>query len=105
MGNRTIVTANGDVFIEVTEKAKEVFATNLFDMYEVWEKDGITHKYLLTNMVDLNRACDTEHAICVGGGKLSDDRLLITTVSWDMADKITHDGFIYVRYSDIRFCR
>lgn len=105
MGNDTIITAKGEVFIEVTDKAKEVFASGLFTMYEVWEKDGVTHKYMLTNMIDLQRACDTNHAICIGGGMLNGDRLLITRVSWDMADKITHDGFIYVRYSDIRFCR
>jgi hypothetical protein len=103
--NNTIITAGGEVFVEVTDKAKEVFNSGLFDLYEVWEKDGVTHKYILTTASDLLRACDTNHAICINGGRLDEDRLLITRVSWDMADKITHDGFIYVRYSDIRFCR
>jgi len=28
---------------------------------------------------------------------------LITKASWDEAEKITHDGFVYVRYKDLKF--
>jgi hypothetical protein len=28
---------------------------------------------------------------------------VITKESWDNADKITHDGFVYVKYSDLLF--
>jgi hypothetical protein len=28
---------------------------------------------------------------------------IITKESWDNADKITHDGFVYVKYSDLLF--
>ena len=28
---------------------------------------------------------------------------IITKESWDSADKIIHDGFIYVKYSDLLF--
>jgi hypothetical protein len=27
----------------------------------------------------------------------------ITKDSWDNADKITHDGFVYVKYQDLKF--
>jgi hypothetical protein len=31
------------------------------------------------------------------------DGHIITKESWDSADKITHDGFVYVKYSDLLF--
>jgi hypothetical protein len=31
------------------------------------------------------------------------DGHIITKESWDNADKITHDGFVYVKYSDLLF--
>jgi len=31
------------------------------------------------------------------------DGLIITKESWDNADKITHEGFVYVKYNDLYF--
>jgi len=31
------------------------------------------------------------------------ERHVITRESWDNADKIIHDGFVYVKYSDLLF--
>lgn len=31
------------------------------------------------------------------------DGHIITKESWDKADKITHDGFVYVKYNDLLF--
>jgi hypothetical protein len=31
------------------------------------------------------------------------DGHIITKESWDRADKITHDGFVYVKYTDLLF--
>lgn len=31
------------------------------------------------------------------------DGLVITRESWDNADKITHEGFVYVKYNDLYF--
>jgi hypothetical protein len=31
------------------------------------------------------------------------DGHVITKESWDRADKITHDGFVYVKYTDLLF--
>lgn len=31
------------------------------------------------------------------------DGHIITKESWNSADKITHDGFVYVKYSDLLF--
>ena len=31
------------------------------------------------------------------------DGHIITKESWDKADKITHDGFVYVKYTDLLF--
>lgn len=31
------------------------------------------------------------------------DGHIITKESWDNADKITHDGFVYVKYTDLLF--
>lgn len=105
MANNAIVSTDGELFLEVTDRARDIYSSKLFDLYEVWEKDGVTHKFLISNIKDLMRACDTDHAICIYGGRLDEDRLLITRVSWDMADKITKEGFVYVRYNDLRFCR
>lgn len=30
---------------------------------------------------------------------------VITKESWDRADKITHEGFLYVKYNDLLFCK
>jgi hypothetical protein len=31
------------------------------------------------------------------------DGHIVTKESWDCADKITHDGFVYVKYTDLVF--
>lgn len=31
------------------------------------------------------------------------DGHIVTKESWDSADKITHDGFVYVKYTDLVF--
>jgi len=33
--------------------------------------------------------------------ELNPDGVVITKESWDNADKITHEGFIYVKYTDL----
>lgn len=37
----------------------------------------------------------------VNGQFIKDTDVLITRDSWEKADKITHDGFIYVKYSEL----
>lgn len=37
----------------------------------------------------------------VSGQFIKDTDVLITRDSWEKADKITHDGFIYVKYSEL----
>jgi hypothetical protein len=35
----------------------------------------------------------------------SNDNLVVTRESWDKADKITKDGFVYVRFNDLTICK
>lgn len=98
-----IISKDGEVFMEVTHMADQVRKADLFTLYEVWEKNGEVHKHLLTDCADFERAKSTNHAICVDVGSLRDRNALITQSSWEGADKIMHEGFIYVKYSDLRF--
>lgn len=104
MDNQMMIISNdGEVFMDVTKDADNVRKADLFTLYEVWEKDGKVHKYMITDINDFRRAVSTKHAICVLVGSLKDKRTVITQSSWEGADKIMHEGFIYVKYSDLRF--
>lgn len=37
----------------------------------------------------------------INGQFIKDTDVLITRDSWEKADKITHDGFVYVKYSEL----
>jgi hypothetical protein len=70
--NKSIKIVDGFVFLLVTEKAKEVFSSGLFEVYELHE-DG--SESLLESMDDLNEALEMGLDIAIEGGYMKTEVL------------------------------
>ncbi|QGH72889.1 MAG: hypothetical protein [Podoviridae sp. ctrTa16] len=103
MDNKLIKSKEGFVWLDVTEKALNVFESKLFELYGLSEFSDkiICHK--ITSIEDLKSASDNSHKICVPIGNIDDAKpsgVLVST-NWIGADKITHEGHVYIRAKDI----
>jgi len=113
MNNTLIKSREGFVWLEVTEKARRIFNSQTFELYHVWRYDGKTFRMPIEDEKDLDYALDTsfptteQHSICIEVGDDGEGKKLdfITLDSWEEADKIQHNGYIYVRYADLSFCK
>lgn len=91
-------TLDGMQCMDVSKKAYEIFDANLFDLYVVWEKGDKTYKLPVTERTDIDFALQFKKFVCINTGPACQcdiDR-------WSDADKIIHNGYLYVRYSDIK---
>jgi hypothetical protein len=105
MANNIITSTDGVIWLDVTDKARKIFETELFQLYHVWESDGKTMRIPIVDEIDMEYAETTGHPICIEVGRLSDGELSekVTSGSWKEADKITHNGYVYVKYNDLTF--
>ena len=109
MNNSLIKSKEGFVWLDVTDKAQKILESGAFELFHVWKQGDKTFRLPIENERDLNEALNTpfpiteHHAVCieVEGRKLD----FVTLESWESADKIQHNGFIYVRYADLSFCK
>ena len=113
MGTIIIKPSENCVWLDVTEKAKQVFESGAFKLYHVWRIDGMTRRAPINTEYDLRVVLDRiggialSHSICIDitehveNGKAE----FVTLPSWESADKIQHNGYIYVRYSDLLICK
>jgi hypothetical protein len=67
MKNRIKIIKDGFVWLVVTDKAKEVFQSGLFELYVVREDDN---ECLIQTYDDLITALDNENYICIEVGWL-----------------------------------
>lgn len=107
MENRLITSSDGMTWMDVTDKAKEVFNAGLFRLYEFYENGETTVRIPIESHEHLNMVLNADRSVVikVGQGRPIQSEETITKESWNLADKISHNGFIYVRYTDLRFCR
>jgi hypothetical protein len=89
--NRLIITkGDGFVFIDLTEKAEELF--NELEMYS-WDGEA---ESLLESIYDLRKAIADGCRIVIEGGFLPKKKLKFTD-----ADKALVDGFWYTKMADL----
>jgi hypothetical protein len=91
-------TLDGIQYMDVTPKAYKIFDEKLFDLHAVWQKEDKTYKIPIQDKEDIDIAIQYGKYVCIEIGKTCQcghDR-------WADADKITHNGYVYVRYSDIK---
>lgn len=113
MNNTLIRSREGFVWLEVTDKAKKIFDSQAFELFHVWRYDGKTFRIPIADETELKYALETpfpaneHHSVCIEVGDDSENKKLdfVTLASWEEADKIQHNGFIYVRYADLSFCK
>ena len=113
MENKIIKTSGGFVWLDVTDKARQIYDSNTFELYHVWKQEGNTHRIFIQSDEDLNYALTGEflttenHSVCIEIGNLDEENKLdfISVSSWENADKILHNNHVYVKYADLTFCR
>lgn len=84
--------------MDVSDKAYDIYDTKLFDLFIVWQKNDKVFKLPVQDRHDIDFALDSRKYICIEVGNAcqhNEDR-------WADADKITYNGYVYVRYSDIK---
>ena len=93
MKDRLIVCKDGFVFIDVTDIAGTLWGTE--DLYAVNAEDET--ESLIEDKLELNYWLRKRTLkICMEGGHLPKKNQW-----WSNSDKITHEGYVYVRTKDI----
>jgi len=108
-----IKSQEGFVWLDVTDRAQKIFNSQCFELFHVWKKEEKTFRMPIADETDLKYALETpfpaseQHSICIEVGDGHENKKLdfVTLESWDNADKIQHNGYIYVRYADLSFCK
>ena len=95
MENRLIKFKDGFVFIDVTDIAETIFgAESLYAVDVDKETEG-----LIEGIHELNYWLSKRTLrICIEGGHLPISK---NTEWWENSEKITHEGYVYVRSKDI----
>ena len=103
--NKIVKSSDGMLWLDVTDKAEKLFKADLFQLFLVWKVEEKTLRIPIDDEDDLKFALKSDGIIClIVEGDVS-DIIDITKDSWEKADKISHNGFIYVRYADLIFCK
>lgn len=106
---KLIKSQDGYTWMNVTDKAHDVFMTGLFNLQALWvqEGDNQIQRSPIESIGELNIALETGKAVCIFIGQDSESIRLgfVTQDSWSAAEKITHEGFTYVRFKDLVFCK
>lgn len=93
------------VWCDVTDKARELLRLNIFQLFAVWERDGSTFRIPITDETELEYCLGNMYSVCIELSDQSERMRFVTVNSWNEADKITHNGHVYVRYADLSFCK
>jgi hypothetical protein len=107
---KLIKSQDGYLWMDITDKAQAVFETGLFNLQAVWSKENeedVLMRMPIDGQEELNIALQLGRSICIYAGRVSESISLgfVTQDSWTAADKISHDGNIYVRFKDLVFCK
>ena len=107
---KLIKSQDGYLWMDVTEKAQSVFDTGLFNLQAVWSKENeedVLMRMPIESQEELNIVLQSQKSVCIYVGRVSESISLgfVTQDSWTAADKISHEGNIYVRFKDLVFCK
>lgn len=91
-------TMDGLSFMDVSDKAFALFDHKLFDLYALWNKGDTTYRIPITDRGDIQVALDYHKSICIE----VPHQCQCNVDKWTEADKLIHEGYVYVRYSDIK---
>jgi len=94
MENRLIVFEDDFVFVDVTDIAKSLWGKE--DLYAV-DVDRQTESLIESNYQLKNYLHSGTLRVCIEGGHLPTPSI----DWWDDSEKITHEGYVYVRTKDI----
>ena len=100
---KIIKSSDGKIYLNVTDKATALFHTHAFDMYAVWEKSGTTFRIPIMEKQELDYALQNEKSVCIEVADIEDliNLIPMKPEKWEQADKVLHDGYIYIRYADL----
>lgn len=100
---KIIKSSDGKVYLNVTDKADALFATHAFNMFAVWEKGESTLRIPIIDKHELQFALENDKAVCIEIASLEDliNLLPMKPEKWESADKVLHNGYIYIRYADL----
>jgi hypothetical protein len=107
MENRLITSKDGMTWMDVTDIAKTVWNSGLFPLYEYMEKGDKMVRLPIEDTDHLLRVLDSDNSVVIKVGQNwnINRHEHVTMESWVNADKIQYNGFIYVRYADLKPCR
>lgn len=105
MRNRIIESSDGFIWYDITEKSYRILESGVFPLYAVWKRDGNTFRVRVIHVEELDYFVSIGTPICIELSNESDKLDFVTLDSWNNADKINHEGYIYVRYADLSFCK
>jgi hypothetical protein len=108
MDNRLILGQSGAIYMDVTDQQVDI-PEKLCDgrLFTEFRKEGYSEMIPIIEKEDMDRAMEAKQRIAIYVGSVPDHGVInnVTIESWERADKIQHQGFVYVRYSDLRFCK
>lgn len=104
--NNIIITEDGFVWHNVTDKAKEIFGSGIFELFEVWKDEN--GNYVESKIEDKDHLllAREQSEICISVGHLPIEIKCETIKGWDRAHKIKgEDGYMYIRTADLIFTK
>lgn len=93
----------GDIYMDVTDKATMMWIGVGLELFMVWQHGGRIHAIPIQSYEELTHAIDTERKVCIKIGTTDQLATLVNVnpENFERADKIIHDGYVYVRYNDL----
>lgn len=103
---KIIKSPHGNCYIDVSDKAVALYETSALSLYQVY-MDGDTVQMVapIWTSEELYDALDKNVLICIEIDRVQpEENTCVEMTSWEKADKIQHDGYVYVRSADLKFC-
>lgn len=90
---------DGMIYLNVHDKARALWG--IVDLFVLWEKENINHRINIATEDELLFFLNQEgRYVCMEIGH-TDELIRPSIEKWNEADKITHNGYLYIRCNDI----
>lgn len=89
---------DGLLYMDVSDKAFDIFDANLFELFILWVKGDNTFRIPLLERDEIDFARKYGKSVCIEVGPQCHCKV----EKWTDVDKIIHNGYVYVKYSDIK---
>lgn len=101
--NKIIIANNGSTWLDVTKQARQLWAANIFNLYELLLYKGDYGIALVETETQLNEALDTPDTfICIEVEGVPNPQPQMHQRGWPEADKVLINGHWFVKASHIR---